>query len=80
MAAAAPTPDPRLASRPRTRESRIRFPSRRALRRGLARARRELWIDTCHADWARLELVIRMAGAPRPRPALRLIPGGRRTG
>ena len=80
MAAPAPSPDPRLASRPRTRESRIRFPSRKALLRGLARARREPWIEACRADWRRLELVIRMGGAARPRPALRLIPGGRREG
>lgn len=73
MAATATALDPRLESRPLTRESRIHFPSRPALRRGLARARREPWIEACHADWTRLELVIRMGGAPR----LRLVTGHR---
>jgi hypothetical protein len=80
MAAPAPSADPRLASRPLTRESRIRFPSRHALQRGLDRARHEAWIEAFRADWSRLELVIRMAGAPRPQRALRLIPGGHREG
>jgi len=74
--------DERLRSRPGTRESRIRFPSRHALLRGLFRARREPWIEACRADWSRLELVIRMAGAApvRRRPRLRLIRGGRAAG
>lgn len=75
MAATATALDPRLESRPLTRESRIHFPNRPALLRGLARARREPWIETCQVDWTRLDLVIRMAGAPRRR--LRLIPGAR---
>lgn len=76
MAATATALDPRLESRPLTRESRIRFPHARALARGLARARREPWIAACEADWSRLELVIHMAGAPRPRPRLHVLPGG----
>ena len=77
MVATAPRIDPRLHSRPDTRESRIRFPNRAALCRGLARARREPWIASCQADWIRLELRIHMRGAPAPRPVLTSIPGGR---
>jgi hypothetical protein len=47
---------------PDHREIRVRFESRTALLDGFALAQRESWIEDCHLDLPRLELVIRMAG------------------
>jgi hypothetical protein len=47
---------------PDHREIRIRFESSAALLDGFALAQRESWIEDCHLDLPRLELVIRMAG------------------
>ena len=79
---AAPVTPTRLRHDPSSREVRIRFGTRPSLLAGFARAQRESWIEDCHVDLARLELVVRMAGGFRaqpPRPApLEVLDGGRR--
>ena len=47
------------------REIRIRFESHTALLGGLALAKEESWVEDCHVDFPRLELLIRMAGGFR---------------
>ena len=41
---------------------RIRFEGRASLLEGFALAQKESWIEDCHVDLPRLELVIRMSG------------------
>jgi hypothetical protein len=66
------TPPPYLRSEPSRREMRIRFESRDALIEGLARARREAWIEEVRVDGERRELVLRLAGGFHHAPPRRL--------
>jgi hypothetical protein len=63
-----------LVSRPASRQTRMRFGSRRALLDALCRARQETWVSGLRVDAETLELVLDW-GAPR-RTGLRLIQGG----
>lgn len=56
-----PSPSP-AGDAPGHREIRIRFESRASLLDGFALAQKESWIEDCHVDLPRRELVIRMAG------------------
>lgn len=63
-----------LASRPASRQTRLRFGSRSALLDALCRVRQERWVSGMQVDAEALELVLDW-GVPRP-TRLRLIPGG----
>jgi hypothetical protein len=55
---------------PISREMRVRFTSRAALRAGVARAQREPWVAGFRVDRFRRELVLELAGGFGVRPPL----------
>ena len=74
----------RLAPRPETHEVRVRFATRASLLAGLARARREPWVEQARIeppgiDLSKHELVLALAGGRgEVRRALYLVPEIRR--